>query len=58
MKTYSILIKQILTGYVDIEASSPEEALKIVEQRYNFDEETLPTMNDVDPFEFEIISDD
>lgn len=45
---FSIKIEQTLTGYVDIEASSAEEATAIAYDRYVTSGDELPDMDDLD----------
>lgn len=45
MKKYIITIKEILEKKVEIEANSKEEAIKIIEDRYNNEKIVLDSSN-------------
>lgn len=51
-KTYWIEVQQTLTGCVEIEANSVQEALRIADQRFNENGEELPDMDDCEPLTF------
>ena len=52
MQVYTIEIIQTLTGYVEIEAESPEAAKKAAHKRFEENGEQLPEMECVDGLQF------
>jgi hypothetical protein len=43
---YTVKVEQKFEGFIDIEAESEQEAVKIAEQRYSVDGKELPNMDD------------
>lgn len=55
MKKYTVLIEQILVGYVEIEAETEQEAEEIADNRFGVNGETLPPMDDIYDLEFRVV---
>lgn len=54
-KVFTVEIKQVLRGYVEVEAPDAETAFDVAVQRYQEDAEPLPDMDDVDALEFSVV---